>query len=77
MGLAPYGEPRYADSVRENLIKIADDGSFQLDMSYFNYATGLTMTNKKFDALFGGPHARRRRNLHKRNGFGSLGSKGD
>jgi len=55
MGLAPYGEPRYADLIREKLIKVADDGSFQLDMSYFDYATGLTMTNKKFDALFGGP----------------------
>ena len=55
MGLAPYGEPRYADLIREKLIAVADDGSFQLDMSYFNYATGLTMTNKKFDALFGGP----------------------
>lgn len=55
MGLAPYGEPRYADLIREKLITIADDGSFQLDMSYFDYATGLTMTNKKFDALFGGP----------------------
>jgi len=55
MGLAPYGEPRYADLIREKLIKVAVDGSFQLDMSYFNYATGLTMTNKKFDALFGGP----------------------
>tara|TARA_B110001452_G_scaffold137054_1_gene113928 strand:+ start:502 stop:999 length:498 start_codon:yes stop_codon:yes gene_type:complete len=53
MGLAPYGEPRYADLIKENLITIADDGSFQLDMSYFDYATGLTMTNKKFDALFG------------------------
>ena len=55
MGLAPYGEPRYADSIREKLISVADDGGFQLDMSYFDYATGLTMTNKKFDALFGGP----------------------
>ena len=55
MGLAPYGEPRYVDLIKENLIKLADDGSFQLDMSYFDYATGLTMTNKKFDALFGGP----------------------
>ena len=55
MGLAPYGEPRYADLIREKLIIVADDGSFQLDMSYFDYATGLTMTNKKFDALFGGP----------------------
>ena len=55
MGLAPYGEPRFADLIREKLITVADDGSFQLDMSYFDYATGLTMTNKKFDALFGGP----------------------
>ena len=55
MGLAPYGEPVYADLIREKLITIAKDGSFQLDMSYFDYATGLTMTNKKFDALFGGP----------------------
>jgi carbamoyltransferase len=55
MGLAPYGEPRYVDLIKENLINISDDGSFQLDMSYFNYATGLTMTNKKFDTLFGGP----------------------
>ena len=55
MGLAPYGEPVYADLIREKLITVAEDGSFQLDMSYFDYATGLTMTNKKFDALFGGP----------------------
>jgi len=55
MGLAPYGEPRYADLIREKLITVAGDGSFQLDMSYFDYATGLTMTNKKFDELFGGP----------------------
>ena len=55
MGLAPYGEPRYADLIREKLITVSDDGSFQLDMNYFDYATGLTMTNKKFDALFGGP----------------------
>ena len=55
MGLAPYGVPRYANLIKENLIKVADDGSFKLDMSYFDYATGLAMTNKKFDALFGGP----------------------
>ena len=55
MGLAPYGDPCYADLIREKLITVAEDGSFQLDMSYFDYATGLTMTNKKFDALFGGP----------------------
>jgi carbamoyltransferase len=55
MGLAPYGKPKYANLIKEKLIKIAKDGSFQLDMSYFDYPTGLHMTNKKFDALFGGP----------------------
>lgn len=55
MGLAPYGKPKYADLIKEHLIKVAEDGSFQLDMSYFGYATGLTMTNKKFEDLFGGP----------------------
>ncbi|MDF1587601.1 MAG: carbamoyltransferase [Gammaproteobacteria bacterium] len=55
MGLAPYGEPVYVDLILNNLIDVKDDGSYRLDMSYFNYATGLTMTNKKFDALFGGP----------------------
>lgn len=55
MGLAPYGEPRYAELIKKYLINVADDGSFQLDMSYFDYATGLTMTTKKFDRLFGGP----------------------
>jgi carbamoyltransferase len=54
MGLAPYGKPRYANLIKEKIINIADDGSFQLDMSYFNFATGLTMTNKKFDTLFAG-----------------------
>lgn len=54
MGLAPYGEPRFADLIKENLISLAEDGSFHLDMGYFSYATGLTMTNKKFNALFGG-----------------------
>ena len=55
MGLAPYGKPVYADLIKEKLLTVAKDGSYQLDMSYFDYATGLTMTNKKFDALFGGP----------------------
>ncbi len=55
MGLAPYGEPKYAKLIRDNLIHVSEDGSFQFDMSYFNFATGLTMTNKKFDSLFGGP----------------------
>jgi len=55
MGLAPYGEPKYAGLIKQKLIMVAEDGSFQLDMSYFDYATGRTMTNKKFDRLFGGP----------------------
>lgn len=55
MGLAPYGEPKYERSIRENLIDIKEDGSFWLDQSYFNYAAGLTMTGPKFDALFGEP----------------------
>lgn len=54
MGLAPYGEPKYANLIKDYLIDIKEDGSFALDMSYFNYCTGLTMTNNKFDALFGG-----------------------
>jgi len=53
MGLAPYGEPVYADLIKEHLIDIKEDGSFRLDMSYFNYTTGLTMTSKKFHTLFG------------------------
>ena len=55
MGLAPYGEPKYAQLMKDHLIDIKEDGSFALDMSYFNYCTGLTMTNAKFDQLFGGP----------------------
>jgi carbamoyltransferase len=55
MGLAPYGEPRYADVIMEHLIDLKADGSFRLDMSYFDYCTGLTMTNAKFHKLFGGP----------------------
>ncbi len=53
MGLAPYGEPRFVDTILGNLIDLKDDGSFRLDMSYFNYATGLTMTNNKLHELFG------------------------
>jgi carbamoyltransferase len=55
MGLAPYGEPKYADKILGNLIDVKADGSFRLDLSYFDYCTGLTMTNAKFDGLFGGP----------------------
>jgi carbamoyltransferase len=55
MGLAPYGQPAYADVIRRNLIDIKPDGSFWLDMRYFNYCQGLTMTKRRFDRLFGGP----------------------
>jgi carbamoyltransferase len=55
MGLAPYGQPRFAGLIKERLIDIREDGSFMLDMSYFDYCTGLTMTNARFEALFGGP----------------------
>ena len=55
MGLAPYGEPKYVNLIKGHLIDIKEDGSFALDMSYFNYCTGLTMTNEKFDDLFGAP----------------------
>jgi len=53
MGLAPYGEPKYADKIKNNLIDVKSDGSFRLDQNFFSYATGLTMTNKKFHNLFG------------------------
>ena len=55
MGLAPYGEPKYVDVITKNLLDIKEDGTFRLDLSYFDYCTGLTMTNKKFDKLFGQP----------------------
>lgn len=55
MGLAPYGEPRYVDIIKEKLIEIRDDGSFRMDMRYFDYCAGLRMTNRKFAELFGGP----------------------
>ena len=55
MGLAPYGRPKYKDIILKELIDLKEDGSFRLNMKYFNYATGLTMTNKKFSNLFGHP----------------------
>jgi carbamoyltransferase len=55
MGLAPYGQPKYADLILEKLIDLKEDGSFRMDMDYFNYCAGLTMTSPKFHALFGGP----------------------
>jgi carbamoyltransferase len=58
MGLAPYGEPRYAGLIREHLIDLKEDGSLRLDLSYFNYCQGLTMTSPKLDRLLGGPPRR-------------------
>lgn len=55
MGLAPYGEPKYVQTIYEHLLDLKPDGTFRLNMAYFNYCTGLTMTNERFHALFGGP----------------------
>ena len=55
MGLAPYGRPTFVKTIREHLVDIKPDGSFRLNLDYFDYCTGLTMTNEKFDQLFGGP----------------------
>ncbi len=55
MGLAPYGEPKYVDVIRRELIDVKPDGSFRMNMRYFDFATGLTMTNSAFDELFGAP----------------------
>src|SRR6185436_3667507 len=68
MGLAPYGEPKYVDLILRELIDLKDDGSFKLNLNYFNYAVGLTMTNSEFHRLFGGPP---------RHGRGPLDSSGD
>jgi carbamoyltransferase len=58
MGLAPYGNPIFADLIRQHLVDIKEDGSFRMNMDYFGYADGLTMTNRKFDSLFGDPPRR-------------------
>jgi carbamoyltransferase len=55
MGLAPYGRPQYVQAIYDHLVDLKSDGTFRLNMDYFNYCTGLTMTNGKFDVLFGGP----------------------
>src|SRR5215472_6427742 len=55
MGLAPYGSPRFVSTIRDHLIDVKEDGSFRLNLDYFNYCTGLTMTNSRFHGLFGGP----------------------
>ena len=66
MGLAPYGEPRYKDLILNKLMDLKEDGSFRLDMKYFNYCAGLTMTNGKFEKLFGGPPRKRESSLTQR-----------
>lgn len=63
MGLAPYGSPEYVDLIKDNLIDIKDDGSIWMDMSYFNYCQGLTMTSEKFHNLFGGPARKSESNI--------------
>ena len=55
MGLAPYGDPIYKDKIINELLDLKEDGSFRINLDYFNYCQGLTMTNKQFDLLFGGP----------------------
>jgi len=55
MGLAPYGEPKYKDLIYDHLIDVKEDGSFRMNMDYFNYCAGLTMTNRRFNKLFSGP----------------------
>jgi len=66
MGLAPYGEPKYVQTILDNVMDLKEDGSFQLNMKYFNYAAGLTMTNRKFNKLFGGPPRRKESRLTQR-----------
>lgn len=66
MGLAPYGEPVYVKKIFDHLVDLKDDGSFKMNMDYFNYNTGLTMTNEKFDRLFDGPPRKAESNLTQR-----------
>jgi carbamoyltransferase len=66
MGLAPYGKPVYVDAIHKHLLDLKPDGSFWLNMEYFNYAQGLTMTNAKFDALFGAPRRKPESDLDQR-----------
>jgi len=63
MGLAPYGEPKYRDIIFKELVDLKEDGSFRMNMKYFNYVTGLTMTNEKFSKLFGQPVRRNEKDL--------------
>jgi carbamoyltransferase len=66
MGLAPYGQPKYKDLILSELVDLKEDGSFKLNMKYFNYCAGLTMTNSKFDKLFGGPPRKPESNVNQR-----------
>src|SRR5262249_33059622 len=66
MGLAPYGEPTYVDVILRELIDLKEDGSFRLNMKYFNYPVGLTMTNDAFELLFGGPPRKRESRVTRR-----------
>jgi carbamoyltransferase len=66
MGLAPYGQPKYKDLILTELMDLKEDGSFKLNMDYFNYCAGLTMTNRRFDELFGGPPRERESRLTQR-----------
>jgi len=66
MGLAPYGEPKYKDLILSELMDLKEDGSLRMNMKYFNYCAGLTMTNKRFDKLFGGPPRKRESQLTQR-----------
>ncbi len=66
MGLAPYGEPKYVQAIRDNLIDIKEDGSYKMNMEYFDYCSGLKMTNGKFDKIFGGPPRKRESKLAQR-----------
>jgi carbamoyltransferase len=66
MGLAPYGQPKYVDLILDKLLDLKEDGTFRLDMQYFNYCTGLTMTNRHFDKIFGGPPRKPKSDLTQR-----------
>ena len=78
MGLAPYGEPKYYDLIMKHVVDVKPDGSFWLDLSYFNYMTGLTMTSEKFHELFGAPPRELGGSGHPaRNGSGRLDAEGD
>ena len=81
MGLAPYGEPRFAQTIFDHLLDLKPDGSFHLNLDYFDYCTGLTMTNERFSELFGGPPRKPEETTdaapHGSGGFGAGGARGN